>query len=77
MPPAPRAWDSLSDDAQLLLARQALHRAAESITRQAECLAGEMEDGAVPDRGGPEALRLLAAIVRATGPGGLPAAGRA
>lgn len=75
MQPAPRAWDSLSDDAQLMLACQALHRAAETITRQAECLAGEMEDGAVPDRGGPEALRLLAAIVRATGPDSMPVAG--
>ena len=72
-----RTWDSLSEDAQLALARQALHRAAETIAAQAECLAGEMEDGALADRGGAEALRLLVAVVRATGPGALAVAGHA
>lgn len=68
-------WDSLTDDIQLHLAQQALDCAAAAIFTQAECLAGEMEDGALADRGGAEALRLLAAIVRATRP--LPAAGHA
>ena len=70
-------WDSLPDDVQLSLARQALHRAAETIASQAECLAGEMEDGTLADRGGAEALRLLVAVVRAGGPGLPMAAGHA
>ncbi len=58
-------WDSLSDEQQVLLAREALRRAADSIAGQAECLAGEIESGVLLDRGGPDALRLLAALVRA------------
>jgi hypothetical protein len=72
-----RSWDSLSEDAQLALACQALHRAAETIAAQAECLAGEMEDGNLADRGGAEALRLLVAVVRATDPGTMTVAGHA
>ena len=75
--PRARSWDSLSEDAQLALASQALHRAAETIAAQAECLAGEMEDGNLADRGGAEALRLLVAVVRATGPGTTAGAGHA
>jgi hypothetical protein len=60
-------WDSLSDDVQLALGREALRRAAQTIAGQAECLAGEIECGSLTDRGGPDALRLLAAIVRETG----------
>ncbi len=59
-------WDSLTGDIQLHLAQQAMDRAAAAIVTQAECLAGEMEDGAIADRGGAEALRLLAAVVRVT-----------
>ncbi len=57
--------DTLPDDLQLALAEQALLRAAEAIAGQAECLATEMESGALADEGGPDALRLLAAIIRA------------
>lgn len=64
-------WNSLPDDLQLALAEQALQRAAATIAGQAECLASEMEDGALADQGGPEALRLLAAVLRATNRGGL------
>ena len=60
-------WNVLSDNLQLLLAREALLRAAEIIAGQAETLAREMEVGGLQDRGGPDALRLLAAVVRATG----------
>lgn len=60
-------WNSLSDDAQLTLARQALHHAIEVIAGQAEGLAGEFDEGSLADRGGAEALRLLVAVVRATG----------
>ena len=60
-------WNSLSDDTQLTLARQALHHAFEVIAGQAEGLAGEIDDGVLADRGGAEALRLLVAVVRAAG----------
>ncbi len=59
-------WTSLSDDLQLALAEQALSRAAATIAGQAESLAAEMEGGALTDQGGPDALRLLAAVIRAT-----------
>ena len=57
-------WDRLPEDLQLTLAREAMQRAVETIAGQAEALAGEMEIGGLADRGGPEALRLLAAVVR-------------
>lgn len=57
-------WEALPDDLQLTLAREALRRAAETIAGQAEALAGEIEIGGLADRGGAEALRLLAAVVR-------------
>ncbi len=62
----PIQWTALSDDLQLALAEQALSRAAETIAGQAESLASEMEAGALADGGGPDALRLLAAVIRAT-----------
>jgi hypothetical protein len=36
------------------------------LAEHAEMLAAEMEDGALRDRGGPDALRLFAALVRTT-----------
>jgi hypothetical protein len=59
-------WNVLPESLQLILAREALVRAAETIASQAETLAQEMEVGGLQDRGGPDALRLLAAVVRAT-----------
>ena len=59
-------WDVLPDDLQLELARQALLCAAETLASQAECLASEMEGGTLTDQGGPDALRLFAAVVRVT-----------
>jgi len=59
-----REWHVLSDEQQLLLAQEALRRAAETIAGQAEILAAEMEEGGLLDRGGPDALRLLAHVVR-------------
>jgi hypothetical protein len=56
---------TLSTDAQTALHREAQRLAAEEIASQAELLAGEMEAGGLVDRGGPDALRLLAALVRA------------
>ncbi len=62
-----RDWHALSDDAQLVLSRQAMRRAAETIATQAELLAEEIELGTLHDHGGAEALRLLAAVVRVGG----------
>ncbi|HUB16782.1 MAG TPA: hypothetical protein VMB34_32910 [Acetobacteraceae bacterium] len=60
----PADWHALSDQTQLILARAALHRAAQTIADQAELLAEEIEAGALVDPGGADALRLLAAVVR-------------
>ena len=58
-------WEFIPEDIQLRLAHDALLRAVEMIVGQAETLAQEIEYGSLPDRGGPEALRLLAAVARA------------
>jgi hypothetical protein len=60
-------WSRLSEDQQLELSREALCLAAASIASQAEVLADEMENGNLADRGGPDALRLFAAVVRVGG----------
>ena len=57
-------WDALPEQLQLALAQEAMRRAADTIAGQAETLAGEIEDGSLADRGGPDALRLLDAVVR-------------
>jgi hypothetical protein len=62
----PADWHLLTEDVQLTLSREALRRAAETLAEHAEILAREMEHGALLDRGGPDALRLFAAVVRAT-----------
>ncbi|MDO9501651.1 MULTISPECIES: hypothetical protein [Falsiroseomonas] len=59
-------WNTLPEDLQLVLSREALRRAAETLAEHAELLAEEMEQGTLSDRGGPDALRLFAAVVRAT-----------
>ncbi|MBX5452401.1 MAG: hypothetical protein K6U10_00505 [Acidobacteriia bacterium] len=63
---ASKDWDSLSEDQQIMLSREALARAANTIAAQAELLAAEFDAGTLEDRGGAEALRLLAAVVRAS-----------
>jgi hypothetical protein len=70
-------WNFLSEDLQLVVSREAMRHAAETIAGQAELLAEEMEAGVLCDRGGPEALRLFAAVLRAAGGEGLVAAGKA
>jgi hypothetical protein len=70
-------WNLLSEELQLALSREALRRAAEIIAGQAEVLAREMEGGGLTDRGGPDALRLLAAVVRVTDRDALEPAGHA
>ena len=64
MQPAP--WNTLPEELQLLLSREALRRAAETLAEHADLLAEEMDRGTLSDRGGPDALRLFAAVVRAT-----------
>lgn len=59
-------WDSLPHELQLALTHQAMAHAARIIAEQAEMLAEEMENGALADRGGASALRLLATVARAT-----------
>ncbi|UFN47298.1 hypothetical protein LPC08_14835 [Roseomonas sp. OT10] len=73
----PFEWQSLSDDLQLTLSREALRHAAETLAGHAEMLAVEMEAGTLLDRGGPDALRLFAAVVRATNAEAMVPAGHA
>ena len=70
-------WSLLSEPLQHAVAREAMLRSAETIAGQAMVLAAEMEDGGLPDRGGAEALRLFAAVVRVTGREAAPPAGHA
>lgn len=60
------SWKTLPEEVQLALSREALCRAAETLAEHAELLAEEMDRGTLTDRGGPDALRLFAAVVRAT-----------
>lgn len=62
-------WNAMPESLQLYLAQQAFRQASEAIAGQAEVLAREFDTGTLADRGGAEALRLMAAIVRALGPG--------
>ena len=64
MPPAD--WNLMTDELQLALSREALRRAAETLAEHAGCWRCEMEHGTLNDRGGPDALRLFAAVVLAT-----------
>lgn len=75
MPPS--EWNQLPDEMQLVLTREALRRAAETLAEHAELLAVEIEEGALHDRGGPDALRLFAAVVRATQQDGFAVVGHA
>ncbi len=57
-------WDQLTDESQLVLSREALRHASAIIAEQAGLLAEEFDSGRLEDRGGADALRLLAAIVQ-------------
>lgn len=58
-------WDLISTETRLRLTREALRHATETIAVEATLLAAEMESGKLADRGGPNALRLLAAMLQA------------
>jgi hypothetical protein len=60
-------WERLSDGLRVSLARDAMREAAESIARQAEAIAGAIDEGDLPDHGGPNALRLFAESIRSMG----------
>lgn len=70
-------WNLLSDKLQLDLSREALTRAVATVAAQAELMAQEIERGGLVDRGGPDALRLFAAVIRATAKDPLMPAGNA
>jgi hypothetical protein len=70
-------WNQLPEALQIALSREALHRASATIAAQAEVLADEMECGGLADHGGPDALRLFAAVVRVGGEDALAPAGHA
>ncbi len=57
----------MTDELQLALSREALRRASTIIAEQADLLARELDAGRLEDRGGGDALRLFAAIVRLNG----------
>ena len=57
-------WHSISAPLQLQLAQEALRQASANLAAYAEALAAEMEGGFMSDRGGNEALRLFANLVR-------------
>lgn len=73
----PAEWNAIPEELQLILAREAMRRAAATLAEQAELLALEMEAGTLSDRGGPDALRLFAAIIRATSQDSLGPVGHA
>jgi hypothetical protein len=70
-------WNQMPEDLQIGLAREALSRAVAMIAEQAEALADEIERGSLTDRGGPNALRLFAAVVRVDGADEFAPAGHA
>jgi hypothetical protein len=57
-------WDMISEETRLRLTREALRLATTTIAVEATELAAEMEAGRLQDRGGPDALRLLVAILQ-------------
>ena len=70
-------WNQLPEDLQITIAQEALNRATAAIAAKAEVLAAEIENGAVADCGGPDALRLFAAVMRVSASDGWAAAGHA
>jgi hypothetical protein len=61
-------WDDLTTDTQVRLARSAIQLAAAILARHADALAEQMENGTLDNRSGPEALRLLAMVMRFANP---------
>lgn len=76
-PPQPAGWHELPDALQLILAQEAMRRAAATLAEQADLLAQEMDAGTLADHGGSDALRLFATIIRSTNAQGLGPVGHA
>ena len=70
-------WHTLPEEFQLVLAQEAMRRAAVTLAEQAELLAHEMDAGTLVDHGGSDALRLFATIIRSTNATGLGRVGHA
>lgn len=68
-----RDWEFLSEAVQLQLADAALREASRNLAAYAEALAAEIEAGFMADRGGDEALRLFASLIRSVHAAGAPA----
>jgi hypothetical protein len=68
-------WNHLPENLQIALSREALQHAVRIVATQAEVLAAEFDNGTLRDRGGSEALRLFAAVVRVGEDTGLEPAG--
>jgi len=59
-------WQTLPDELQAALAKQAMHRAALIIAEQAELFAVQFAAGTLQDRGATDGLKLFAALLRET-----------
>jgi hypothetical protein len=59
-------WHAISEDLQLVLANQAMRRAAFIIADQADLLAIQFATATLQDRGAAEALKLFAILLRET-----------
>jgi hypothetical protein len=70
-------WDSLPEPLQLQLTQAALREASKNLAAYADALASEIEAGFMADRGGYDALRLFANLVRAVHAAEPEAAGHA
>ena len=58
-------WTCLPTPVRLWVAESAMARAAKLLAKEAESLAAEIDDDLISDRGGAEALRYFARIIRA------------
>ncbi|MBV8613045.1 MAG: hypothetical protein JOY66_04650 [Acetobacteraceae bacterium] len=56
-------WNTISPELQFSLSREALSRARHVVGAQAALLAEHMDEGLLPNLGGSDALRLLAAML--------------
>ena len=59
-------WKTMPEELQAALAQQAMRRAALIIAEQADLFAVQFQAGILQDRGGADALRLFATLLRET-----------
>ncbi len=70
-------WQTLSDELQVQISRQALRQAALIIADQVELFAVQFVSGTLQDRGAADALMLFATLLRETSTECLVPAGHA